>query len=121
MTSSKQTGDEWEVIAIKYLQKNGYQIKDTNYKFWRFWEIDLIAKKQNHYYFVEVKYRSNERYGTGEESITPSKLFKLEKSIYAYCMKHNISYEYISFDVIIVTKGESSFRIKHYKNLEMNS
>jgi Holliday junction resolvase-like predicted endonuclease len=34
--TTKQTGDEGELIAIKYLQKNDYHIKDTNFKFGRF-------------------------------------------------------------------------------------
>ncbi|MCP4523972.1 MAG: YraN family protein [Candidatus Gracilibacteria bacterium] len=119
MDSTKLKGDIGEVVAIKYLQKNGYQIKDTNYKFGRFGEIDVIALKDGIFYFIEVKFRSNNMYGSGEESITKSKLYKLEKSIYAYCMKNRVNLENISFDVIIVTKGQTSFRVKHYKNLEM--
>jgi len=35
MTTTKK-GDIGEVVAIKYLQKHGYQILDTNFKFSRF-------------------------------------------------------------------------------------
>ena len=95
MQTTKQKGDLWEVIAIKYAQKNGK------------------------YFFIEVKYRSNEKFGTAEQSITKSKLFKLEKSIYSYCMKNKIDLENISFQVITILKQESSYKVTHYKNISM--
>jgi len=119
MQTTKQKGDLWEVIAIKYLQKHGYKIIETNYKFWRFWEIDVIAQKNGFYFFIEVKYRSSEKYWTAEESITKSKLFKLEKSIYSYCMKNRINLENIKFNVITITKWITSYTVKHYKNIEL--
>lgn len=115
---TKKRGDEWEIVAIKYLQNKGYKILETNFKFGRFWEIDVIASKDSITYFIEVKLRTSWRYGTPEESITKSKLFKLEKSIYAYCFKNNINTENIAFDAIIIDKGTKSYQLKHYKNLE---
>lgn len=119
MQTTKQKGDLWEVLAIKYLQKHRYKIIETNYKFWRFWEIDIIAQKDGKYFFIEVKYRSNENFSTAEESITKSKLFKLEKSIYSYCMKNKIDLENICFQVIAILKQKTSHRITHYKNISM--
>lgn len=120
MQSTKKKGDIWEVIAIKYLQANGYKILDTNYKFGRFWEIDVIANKNSIFYFIEVKYRSSEKYWTAEESITKSKLFKLEKSIYSYCMKKRIDIEQISFEVITIMKEKTSHKLTHYKNIPLS-
>jgi putative endonuclease len=102
------------------LQNNNYQIIDSNYKFWRFWEIDVIAVKNGIYSFIEVKYRSSEKYWTAEESITKSKLFKLEKSIYSYCMKNKINLENIRFWVITIIKWSNSYKLKHYKNIELS-
>ena len=81
--------------------------------------IDVIAEKNGFYFFIEVKYRSNEKYGTAEESITKSKLFKLEKSIYSYCMKNRINLENIKFNVITIIKGTKSYKVTHYKNIEL--
>ena len=119
MLSTKQKGDQAEIIAIKYLQKYDYKIIDTNYKFGRFGEIDLIVQKNGIYSFIEVKYRSNNKYWTAEESITKSKLFKLEKSIYSYCMKNNIDLDNIRFWVITIVKWEKSYRLKYYKNIAL--
>ncbi len=119
MQTTKKKGDNWELIAIKYLQNIWYSILDCNFKFWRFWEIDIIAKYNNIICFIEVKYRTNIRYWIWEESITKNKLFKLKKSIDYYVLVNNLNYENIRFDVISILKMSDKYRLKHYKNLEI--
>lgn len=118
-TSTKKTWDKWELIAIKYLQKNWYTILDTNFKFGRFWEVDLIAKKDDLTVFIEVKYRNSDKFWIPEESITKNKLSKCMKTIDYYCKKNNIDFEKIRFDVITILKLETSYKISHYKNIEI--
>ncbi|MDD5769974.1 MAG: YraN family protein [Candidatus Gracilibacteria bacterium] len=115
----KKSGDKAEILAIEYLKRNGYILIETNFKFSIFGEIDLICQLGDLTVFVEVKYRSSEKFGTGEESITNSKLFKLEKSIYYYCNGHNLNIEKIRFDVISITKQEKSYKLIHYKNQKL--
>ena len=117
--STKQTWDKWEVIAIKYLQKNDYSIKDTNFKFGRFWEIDLIANIDNLTVFIEVKYRNNTNYWIPEEAITANKLRKCKKTVEYYVVKNRLDFENIRFDVITILKWKSSYSVKHYKNIEI--
>lgn len=117
--SRKKTWDIWEITAIKYLQSKGYKILDTNFKFWRFWEIDIISEKNWITIFLEVKYRWSERYWIWEESITKYKLSKLKKTIDFYCVKNRINFEKIRFDAITILKKENFFRVKHYRNLEL--
>ena len=118
MITTKNIWDAWELIAIEYLQKKWYKILDTNYKFGRFWEIDIIASKDWYTIFYEVKYRSSEKYGRAEESITKSKLHKIMKSSQSYCFKNKIDYEWMKIEAIIIEKYSDKHRIKHYKNLE---
>ena len=115
----KKTWDIGEVIAIEYLQKYNYQICDTNFKFWRFGEVDIIAKKDDRYYFVEVKYRSHLGYGTPEESVTPYKLRKCRKTVEYYCVTNDIDMEHIQFDVITILKQKTSHKVTHYRNVEI--
>lgn len=112
----KKTWDLWELLAIQYLEKHNYTIKATNFTFSHFWEIDIIAQKWDKTIFVEVKYRSNARYGTAEESISPTKLKKLRKTIEYYCLTNRIDFENIAFDVIAITRQTSSHRLVHYKS-----
>lgn len=119
MQSTKSKGDNWEIIAIKFLQKNGYSILDTNYKFWRFWEIDIIAKTWDLIVFIEVKYRNNTSYWIPEESITSNKLRKCIKTAHFYVVKNKLDFEKIRFDVITILKEEVSYKVKHYKNIQI--
>lgn len=119
MISTKQKGDIWELVAIKYLQNKWYKILDTNFKFWRFWEVDIICEIDWITCFVEVKYRSNTKFWFPEESITKQKLFKFRKTIEYYVVKNNLDFEKIRFDVIAILKWEKSYKLKHYKNIEI--
>lgn len=115
----KKTGDIWEIIAIEYLQKKGYSIRDTNFKFGRFWEVDIIAQKWDITYFIEIKYRSHLWYWYPEESITPKKLYNCRKTVEYFCARNSISLENIEFHVITILKWVTSHRITHYKNVEI--
>ncbi len=71
--TNKQTGYEAEGRAAVYLRQQGYEIIDTNWHN-RWAEIDIIARKDNRVYFVEVKYRHTGAQGSGLDYITPKKL-----------------------------------------------
>lgn len=116
--STKKTWDIWEVVAIKYLQSKWYTIETTNFKFGRFWEIDIITKKDWIVIFIEVKYRISEKFWTPEESITKQKLRKFRKTIDYYCFKNKVDFWNIRFDVITIIKKETSHQVTHYKNVE---
>ncbi|MDQ3158756.1 MAG: YraN family protein [bacterium] len=70
---STELGQKAERIAGKFLEKNGYEIIEYN---WRLpqCEIDIVAKNNNRVFLVEVKYRKNENYGSGFDYITTKKL-----------------------------------------------
>ncbi len=51
-------GKRGEAFALKYLQKNGFEILQTNFRGTGF-EIDIIARKKRCLHFVEVKYRKS--------------------------------------------------------------
>ena len=119
MDSKTKIWNSGELIAIKYLQSHDYLIIDTNFKFWRFWEIDIIANKDRITVFIEVKYRNSTTYWIPEESITKYKLSKCKKTIEYYCKKNKIDFEKIRFDAITILKKEKNHRVTHYKNIEI--
>lgn len=71
--STTDTGKKAEAAAADYLQKQGYTIREHNWRT-RWCEIDVIAEKDDTIFFVEVKYRKTSAYGDGLEYITPKKL-----------------------------------------------
>ncbi|HSX46943.1 MAG TPA: YraN family protein [Patescibacteria group bacterium] len=74
--NSYQTGREAERIAAEFLSQRGYFIQYMNWKT-ALCEIDIIAKKQQCLYFVEVKYRRTNWAGAGLEYITNRKLSRM--------------------------------------------
>jgi ribonuclease HII len=52
--TTKEIGDDGEEKIAKFLIKNGHEIIFRNYKT-KYYEIDIISKKENTIYFTEVK------------------------------------------------------------------
>jgi len=119
MKNTTQTWNIWELIAIKYLKNKWYKLLDTNFKFGRAGEVDLIMQKDWLTIFFEVKYRNNLKFGLPEEAVTSYKLRKCRKTVEFYCVKNNIDFEKIRFDVIAILKQKDSYRVTHYKNIEI--
>ena len=67
-----KTGAVGEDLARRYLERNGYEILDTNIKFSRVCELDIIAKIKKTIVFVEVKTRKTDAFGTPAEANTPA-------------------------------------------------
>ena len=96
--NNKVIGNQGEKITAYYLKNKGYQILGLNYlKKWG--EIDVIAKKGNKVYFVEVKTVSYETiqdlnnavsYGTWrpEENVHESKIRKLSRAIDSWILEY---------------------------------
>jgi uncharacterized protein (TIGR00252 family) len=62
-----------EARVAEFLKKSGYKILHNNWRT-RACEIDVIAQRRNIIFFIEVKFRSNEKQGDGFEYITSRKL-----------------------------------------------
>jgi len=110
---NQNIGKIGEETACKFLMKQGYQIVLRNY--WKKWgEIDIIAKKDQVMYFVEVKTVSRDlafvlnkdfvscetkkgvKHETldsyrPEDNIHPWKLKRLSRAIQTYLIENNIS------------------------------
>ena len=73
-----------EKAAVSYLKrKKKFRIKETNFRC-PLGEIDIIAEHKKCLIFVEVRTRSNNEFGTPEESITSAKKRKLIKLVQSY-------------------------------------
>ena len=68
-TVAQQMGQEAEDYAIRFLRKKGFTIKARNYRYQQA-EIDIIAKKRRLLVFIEVKARSNDRFGDPETFVS---------------------------------------------------
>ena len=115
--SNKSLGTFGESLARQYLQSQGYQILEVNFRN-KLGEIDLIAQDGKTICFVEVKTRQNLAQGQPYEAITPWKIRKLTQMATFY-LKHKFrTLEILSrFDVISIVQGnDNSTKIEHIKN-----
>jgi putative endonuclease len=100
MARHNQTGKEGELSAIDYLLQNNYEVIHTNWRFGKK-EIDIIARKNDLFVFVEVKTRSTSFFGEPEESVTPAKQRFLIEAANAFL--ENLDFRAESrFDVISI-------------------
>jgi putative endonuclease len=106
------SGKEGEKAAARFLEKNGYEILERNYRVSGS-EVDLIAKIDDTLCFVEVKTRETDRYGLPEEFVGPRQRRKIIRAakIYAGCKKY--AEYYIRFDIISVSYDEGEVVINH--------
>ena len=65
-------GEAAEEFASEYLQSQGFEIIERNWKT-KWCEIDIVALKGGALHFVEVKYRKNDQSGDGLAAITATK------------------------------------------------
>lgn len=99
---------QWaERLAEDHLVEHGLELVKRNYSFQR-GEIDLIMRDNNTLVFVEVRYRKNDQFGGGIESIDNKKQKKLQMTAQHYLQNHDRFQDHpCRFDAMIIS-GESS-------------
>ena len=80
MYYKQETGRSGEEIASKYLERQGYEILDRNFNCHQ-GEIDIVAKDKNEIVFIEVKTRTNKKYGFASEAVNENKILHIYKKI----------------------------------------
>jgi putative endonuclease len=114
-SNSQKIGELGEDIACKYLTKHGYLVLERNYtKKWG--EIDIIAKKNDTLYFIEVKSKSisdlnfvsqlfdekGSETSRPEDNMHPWKLKRLSRTIQTYLIHKRIGNTPWQFDLLVV-------------------
>ncbi|MFA5129660.1 MAG: YraN family protein [Patescibacteria group bacterium] len=105
MDHRNELGRQGENIAAAFLQKKGYDVAEQNWRCY-YGEIDLIVTRGEEIRFIEVKMRESLASGYPEESVTDSKLNRLEGLAHVYLDKHDISDSDFHIDVIAIGPDE---------------
>ena len=117
MAEHNFVGKIGENLARQYLEKNGYEIIEQNYKT-KYGEIDLVCQKGRELIVTEVRTKIGENFGTPEESLTKKKVRKVWLNALAYVSKNSWKGNYRVDAVCIVLKfGGGVERIEHYENI----
>lgn len=107
-SDSQKIGLLGEDVACKFLMKQGYSILERNYtKKWG--EIDIIAKKSDKLYFVEVKSKQVETVdfvthetNRPEDNMHAWKLKRLARTVQTYLIHNRIGNTPWRFDLLVV-------------------
>jgi len=81
-------GQSAEAAVARHLAQDDYMILARNWKT-KICEIDVVARKDDVIYFIEVKYRSSAEQGSGLEHITAKKLNQIKFAVRIWCHNHS--------------------------------
>ncbi len=99
-------------MAAAWLQQQGFSILFRNWKH-SYFELDVVAEKENILHFIEVKTRTTDTYGHPEEGVTAKKLERLmnagEEFLYQHPEWKRIQYDILSIRLFTHKEPEYFF------------
>lgn len=112
MAWHNELGKIGERLACEHLIKQGYIVRETNWRLGRL-EIDIVAEKDCRLVVVEVKTRTNKEYADPSETITSEKIRYMIRAARAY-MGLNPHFNEVQFDIItVIGDGTGEMEIDH--------
>lgn len=116
MESQRQIlGREGERIAENYLKEKGYRMVERNYRC-PLGELDLIALDRRVIVFIEVKTRSDFRFGAPAESVHSRKQRKMIQAALYFLNQRRLHEREARFDVVGVSWVKGSPEVEHIQN-----
>lgn len=106
MAKHLDTGRKGEELAAEWLLAQGFVILHQNWKH-SYFELDIIASKDNILHFIEVKTRTTDTYGYPEEGVTAKKLERLMNAGEEFLYQHS-EWKRIQYNIL-------SIRLHRYK------
>ncbi len=109
----KADGRRGEEIAARFLQSQGCEILERNFRS-KYGEIDILARDGAYLIVVEVKSRSGTKMGRPAEAVDYRKQQKIQKTFQYYRMRHQVSeFSPVRFDVIEIFDARNCNWIKN--------
>lgn len=125
-TAKQITGQKGEDEAVRYLKGKGFFVLDRNYR--KPWgELDIVAKKGDWLYFIEVKTVTRETLSQDmadnyepEDNIHPWKVKRLSRAINTYLLEKKVDdeadWQVDSISVYLNSRGEL-LKIEHLEDI----
>ena len=101
MAKHLELGEAGERMAEEYLTRKGLRIVDRNVRFQR-GELDLVARDDNVWVFVEVKTRSGTRMGYAAEAMTRTKLKRMRYAVESYVRTRRLFNQSVRCDLFTI-------------------
>ena len=116
--SRKEVGQWGEETAVLHLQDKGYKILARHWTH-RIGELDIVTGKDGRIVFVEVKTRTNSRFGSPEDGIGWSKQEKLRRTADVYMLQYHLYDMPYQIDSVAVMYDPmlKETKIRHLENV----
>jgi putative endonuclease len=109
-------GKDAETLACRHLQSHGLRLLERNYHSRR-GEIDLVMQDKDSLVFVEVRYRRQDRFGSGAESVDRHKQSRIIACALHYIQKHpETARQPCRFDVVSMNGGDRKHTLEWIRN-----
>ena len=109
-------GQLGESLAREYLKKRKYNIVDHNFRC-RLGEIDIIARKNKAFRFIEVKYRRSSDYGLPQDSVVRRKQRRIRNAAVIWLKNRYLPLDSeIHFDVLAITEQTGKLRYEYLQD-----
>ncbi len=117
ISHTQRIGFNAEKIACQFLKNHGLSLITKNFRSYC-GEIDLIMREANEIVFVEVRYRKNNYFGSGADTISFTKQQRLIRTAEFYLTKYKHDNTPCRFDVIDIAKNNDITWIKNAFDVE---
>ncbi len=104
MAKHLDTGKQGEDLAASWLQSNGFTILHRNWRF-SYFELDVIATRNEFLHFIEVKTRTTDRFGHPEEDVTVKKLKRMMSAGEEFQFQ-NPGWKWVQYDILSILLHE---------------
>lgn len=113
--AGRRLGQAGEEAARGFLTQAGLTVIASGFRS-RFGEIDLIARDGPAFVFIEVKTRTEDRFGRPAEAVTWAKRARLVRTASIFLARSGATDEPCRFDVVEVEPRGSRFKITHHRD-----
>lgn len=114
MATHNETGTKGEQIAANYLEKKGYTVLETNWRFKNL-EADIIANINKTLVIAEVKTRKSNYFGEPETFVNKQKQKNLIMAANEYVVRNQLDME-VRFDIISIIINDKEIKINHIED-----
>ena len=114
MAEHNKLGKIGEQMALDFLEKEAYVIKEKNWYFQKA-EIDIIAQKENTLVCVEVKTRTTSEFGDPQDFVDAKKIKLLVKAMNQYVEVNDLDVE-VRFDIIAIIYNQHQTKLEHFED-----
>lgn len=112
--ANRQWGKVAEQIAMEHLFKEGYSVREREWKCGNHIEIDIIAEKEFMIVFVEVKARKGD-HEDPLDAVNNAKRSKMVKGADIYMSNLPMQYQH-RFDIITITGTADHHTLEHIED-----